>query len=353
MKQLSWTWLLLAAALTACGTSASPIDRPADAGTATDTGDKDAGSVPPDAGPADTGARDGGADADSGPVDGGPGGGDGGVEPGPGIGYGEPCMRPANPKDDPCEEGTFCRGLPTQSSANGFCTSLCLDNGDCSLVSGFVCAREVEYCIPDPAPAKTCKFDGDCPQGQVCGVYQEPSGAALIQTCGEPSGSAKPGYACDDSTADKCPLGICVDNVCTTTCRGDEHCQFGSQPMSCQVVETALLPGGKEVESAALCFPFPGSKKPCAKNRDCPADEACAGYWPSGGKPGGACRKPHGNKQAGEPCDPEASSPGCATGICLDDETCSAFCESDADCTGGTQCLDQRPDADYGLCVLE
>jgi hypothetical protein len=278
------------------------------------------------------------------------------------IEFGGACNDSANP--DPCKGFCF----------DGHCSSMCDTDADCG--AGGVCSQ-IGFCLDSycneigygavcrwfPGSGNPCGAHDDCPAGEMCNFYTNPTGTEVVKICTTQN--------CDPSVPEQCaPAGgecgtgkppcfgdLCLTGgYCSTLCDVNADCPQG---MICGAI------GLSETLSIGGCIKFEGSGEACGSNADC-ADNNPAEVCEFVGTVNGIetlCATPTANgANPGETCNQTVL---CANDLCLTAGYCSAVCQTNADCAAytmectyiglsqteyGTACV--QPDADSPLCSI-
>lgn len=236
---------------------------------------------------------------------------------------GESCSDDADCRANLCLDGVCTKpcARPVQCMKDGWtCDSATVDAEDGS-------STEINVC--QPAPAKECESDEDCPEGDRC--VAERGTDEIEFTCGEPNPDG--GSVGDSCSSDsECTHNLCVDGTCAPPCGRREHCS-GADGFRCETTSVDLDNGNSD--SASICVP----PRPCDVKDECRVDEVCY-VQRDRTDAAGICRDPNpGGGSLGENCQGDGQ---CAANLCYDSrfrKICSVPCEDENDCpASGFQC---------------
>lgn len=240
--------------------------------------------------------------------------------------------------DDDCPQGLACTLIcplaepnqPDGDPATGTCAP---DDPSCGECVG----------ICEPLPTNECEGDDDCPDGNVCELYDalEPQGcdpASGMDCSVSPVGVCVPARRIcetnDDCASDSGEQAWCIENECVSMVDCDpNHAGCEMLPPTCPDGEVVSVVGGcfGPCVPAGACLPAIAG---CSDSSDCGPDEVCVvECWAcESGDP--ACAGCEGR------C--EAPTPGCATDAdCGPNEQCVSSCwdclPEDPDCVGGCE----------------
>jgi hypothetical protein len=226
-----------------------------------------------------------------------------------------------------CDNGTCPEGQHCSIGGSGYeYFSFCTDDPVGTLAGGDTCNPNIEYGMP-------CVTDADCPSDFTC-----------------PSEEELADRTCTPNPETRCAAFICWnDGSCASPCETDADCASGN---SCQGFEFGVNRSSDTsdddgVAPLNLCRPDKASGATCATNADCTSPEVCQMGRGSDGVTKMGCQDPGaGVLTFGDACSNDARTldtieptGNCDTDICLDG-TCSKYCEANADCGDGYQCVD-------------
>jgi hypothetical protein len=175
-----------------------------------------------------------------------------------------------------------------------------------------------------------CTHNGDCPEGQVCGVTA--LGDDLAASCVMEMGVGVHGSAC--AADGDCRSGRCEGQAvrrCIGVCATDDDC--GPANTACQDLEFPI--DEERSETFPVCDWATGSGALCTDHAMCPRDEVCTLDIDSD-ELRLVCRPPWGADGPGVGCE---LSNECQTGLC-NQGACFGACDQDATCLDGTACFD-------------
>jgi hypothetical protein len=214
-------------------------------------------------------------------------------------------------------------------------TPSCADDIDCG---GVATCLQAGACLLTTCTdgTTTCAGDGDCPDGESCGICaagseNENAACDADPDCGSHCMNLTP--TCVDDTScgglieqpGACLLTTCTDG--TTTCAGDVDCPEGT---TCGICAEGSENENGECDADADCGEqqcVPGS---CGNGDPCSSDEECGGVTEC---TGGTCAF-----DSSVDCTTDEDCAGliaCSDGVC---EHGGGPCDDDLDCGGVTDC---------------
>ncbi len=277
----------------------------------------------------------------------------------------------------PCAEGEFCSNGECAAHCNDECargTVKCAGNGFMS------CDNHDDDACMDWSEIVACPEGTSCSNG-VCGRFcrdeceegETRCGGGGVQACGEFDGDPclewGAGVACPEGEA--CSNGSCAagcENECdqgATRCAGGGVETCGDYDADdCTEWSLAAACDAGEVCDAGACQPF---EPDCQSNDDCPEGFVCSGGVCVAANrcasnddcgPGevcdavaGVCRAEAPEHRVGDLC---AGDGDCGEDLTCDEGYCTALCDEDNPCPGGSTCYVVDPDVpDVGVCLRD
>ena len=246
--------------------------------------------------------------------------------------------------DKPCSNGMCLAGRCTTfcdpAAESSPCTNgmACFDNFPVSSDGSIT----LDICLPG-----YCEKNSECAENEVCGITLDFSGEPYIVGICQPIVEGEPSVG--DVCVDSCSGGnLCLDDgYCSAFCDTDADCPNGA----CSTITLLLDSVTMQTAQAQICVSAPpGSGRECSGNADCAAtgdipEEACdliIRGEVTGGRPqgdlriGGRCAAiPENAVAPGEACTNEAP---CTTESLCQRGYCSQLCQNTANCGTGAFC---------------
>lgn len=221
--------------------------------------------------------------------------------------------------------------------------------------------QPLNWCLPGTT-FKECSNNTECPGDETCQLLYV-VGQYTSRCAAQPKGSVKIGQHCNENPVEGdvlyCETTLCFGLGCTGFCQSDTDCLTDTCSGGTCAASGAACANDAECSSFYcrneyhlfgeddpnlgeltfdMCWP-----KQCGTNVDCSGDYHCS--ISGNGKEGAEVEWEHlclpdapGSASLGEECEDDATDnipkPECA-GVCLNNGTCSAICNGDADCAAG------------------
>lgn len=305
-----------------------------------------------------------------------------------GLDDGKPCLTAAECVSDQCEDGVCCdRACPACEA----CTAAKKGSGSDGVCGDIAVDTDPDDdCVASPTYPESCGADGLCDGLGACRTFAKPQTACGTTTCGGLAGNDVVGFLCSgggqcQESRVSCAPYVCSTDRCTTSCAANVECApgaFCNAAGSCEDRRPAGDSCGRgdecgsgfcvdghccntpcegqceacgETGSEGSCVPVNGA--PRGVREACPSGEGVCDEAACDGVARFECRAfsveicAPASCLAGElrrqaRCDGagrclENEPESCGAYRCADDATsCLEACAADADCRGGTRCVE-------------